>query len=106
MAKRESKDRKIAVGSGLAIPPIIKGSKYPWLDIVGDPDNKDAPAKHFFVECDTKEEAEKLKSSIHSSGVNFYLKRSMGLVPICRAMQIKEDGPWGVAAWSVVKEAN
>ncbi len=94
--KREIKDRPIVVGSGLTMPPVIKKSKYPWDAII--PEN-DEPPKHFFVQCEDEGEAAQLRTSIHSSGTNYYLKRNLNLVPVCRAMQV--DGKWGVAAVAI-----
>lgn len=89
------KDRRIVVlEETLDVPQLVKTSKYPW-----DALTEGAPlSKNFFVECDSKEEAEQIRSSVFSSGRNFYLKRHIPLRPECRVMQVGEA--WGVVCWA------
>jgi len=104
MAKRETKDRPISLGEGLELPPVLKKSKYPWDKIQPRPDDKeDAPARHFFVGCDDEQEATRLRSSVQAAGTNYYSKRRLDFVPLCRAMKL--DGKWGVAAQAIIKPA-
>lgn len=96
MAKVEHKVRTISTGEGLEIPPLVKKSKYPWDFLAA---NKPAE-KNFFVECENQAESDKLKSSVYSSGRQYYLKRKINRIPVVRSMKNKA-GIWGVAAWSV-----
>lgn len=61
----------------------VKRSIYPWDDLIPqeDDDPKKA-ARNFFVDCDDADAARALKSSVNSSGLNYFLKRRINLIPI------------------------
>jgi hypothetical protein len=97
-APKERKHREISIGEDLEIPPMVKESKYPWAEL-GKAEPKE---KYFFVGCENQEEADTLRSSVYSSGRNYFLKRKIARIPIVRVMET--DGRWGVAAWCGVEE--
>lgn len=80
------------------VPPLVKESIYPW--------DKLADAKplmtSFFVECDSKEEADTLRQSVYASGRTFYQKRGIQLRPVVRVLQMGDK--WGVNAWATIDE--
>jgi hypothetical protein len=87
----------IVFESGVAIPPQVKASKYPWAQLLGE------AGKTFFIPVGTEEEAETARNSIQSSGRNYYSKRELPFRAICRAMP-STDGTWGVRAWAVAQK--
>jgi len=72
----------------------VKRSIYPWADLT--------PGGNFFIACDDEDAARALKSSVNSSGLNYYLKRKIKLIPIVIVAKMK-DGGVGVLA-SVIKD--
>ena len=78
---------------------VVKKSIYPWDDLIPQKgDSPSAPARNFFVECGSRDEAKTMRSSINSSGLNYYLKRKLGLIPVVVASRIGEgeDETFGV----------
>ena len=59
----------------------VNRSIYPW-DSLGNGDG------NFFVECDDLDAARASKASIKSSGLNYYLKRQIKLVPVAVVVQM------------------
>ncbi len=87
----------------MAIPPIVKSSIYPWDSLIPqEGDESEAPARNFLVECADQEEAEKLRSSVYSSGRSYYQKRGTGLMPLCRVVENPpKSGNFGIGCWAV-----
>lgn len=73
----------------------VKTSIYPWQDLKSGDGN-------FFVACDDEAEARTLKGSIRSSGLNFYLKRKIKLVPVVVVAKI--DDAFGVVCSAIAAE--
>lgn len=61
----------------------VKRSIYPW-------DSLESAKGNFFIECDNDDAARSLKSSVNSSGLNYYLKRKINLVPVVIVAQVGE----------------
>jgi len=61
----------------------VKRSIYPW-------DSLTEVGSNFFIECDDIEEARQLKGSVRSSGLNYYMKRKIDLVPVVIAAQLED----------------
>lgn len=93
--KRQVEVDEISFPEDLELPPIMKESKYPWGMLAAHPPKK----KSFFVKCSDKQSAEDIRSSIFSSGRNYYLKRKINRVPVCRVMQINDVWGVGAQAW-------
>ncbi len=53
----------------------VKKSIYNWQDLKSG-------AGNFFVACDDEAEARALKGSVRSSGMNYYMKRKINLIPV------------------------
>ena len=80
---------------------VVKRSIYPWEKLIPQKDDKpDGPARNFFVECKDREEAAKMRSSINSSGQNYFLKRKIPLTPVITA-GVLPDGTFGVYCLAV-----
>jgi len=74
----------------------VKKSIYPWDDLIPQPDDaEDAPARNFLVACDDVDSARATMGSVRSSGLNFYLKRKINLVPVTSVVKLK-NGSIGV----------
>ncbi len=90
----------------MEIPPIVKSSIYPWDTLIPqEDDDPESPARNFFVECEDAGSAEKHRSSVYGSGRNYYLKRGLTLIPICRVVTLG-DGVVGVGCWVVDSSPN
>lgn len=94
--KKERKSRTITANVDKAdfeelVP--VKKSIYNWGDLKSGEGN-------FFVACDDLDEARALKGSIRSSGLNYYLKRKINLVPVVIVAQMK-DGSVGVLCTAI-----
>jgi len=97
MAKKERKNREITANvANFEELVSVKRSIYPWEDLKSGDGN-------FFVACDNEDEARALKSSINSSGLNYYLKRQIKLVPIVIVAKMG-DGTNGVLASAIATE--
>ena len=59
---------------------VVKSSIYPWADLI--PKGDAEPTGNFFVEAEDEAAARLAKSSINSSGLNYYLKRKLRLIPV------------------------
>jgi len=64
----------------------VKRSVYDWEFL------KENPEANFFVACDSEEEAKTLKSSINSSGQNFFMKRKINLLPVVIVVKLDAGG--------------
>lgn len=84
----------ISMTQGAEIPDIVKSSKYPW-DKLADAEPRSVG---FEVPADDKEDAERIRSVVYSSGRNYFLKRKKNLIPIVRMFE--RDGNWFVGAWA------
>ncbi len=73
----------------------VKRSIYPW-------DSLKNGAGNFFVECANADAARSLKGSVRSSGLNYYLKRQIKLVPV--VIVAKVDGTVGVLCSAIAAE--
>jgi len=84
MSKTEKKGRTIKtnVASFEELVPV-KRSIYPWESLKNGTGN-------FFIECDDLDAARSLKGSVRSSGINYYLKRKAGLLPVVIVAQVGE----------------
>jgi hypothetical protein len=97
MAKKERKNRVITANvANFEELVSVKRSIYPWESLVED------PGGNFFVECDDETEARTLKSSVNSSGLNYYLKRKINLVPVTTVAKLGEK--FGVVCMVIVAE--
>ena len=74
---------------------VVKKSIYPWEDLGSGDGN-------FFVACDDEAEARSLKSSLVSSGLNYYLKRKIKLVPVVVSVKIGDE--FGVLCSAIAAE--
>ena len=98
--KRPRVKRTIHSQVDMRVPQLVKSSIYPWDSLVPqDEDDPNAPARNFLVECASLEDAEKIRSSIYSSGRNYFQKRGTGLMPLCRV--VDSDGLIGVGCWAI-----
>ena len=71
----------------------VKRSIYPWDDL------KEA-GSNFFVEFDDLDKAKTAKASIKNSGLNYFLKRKINLVPMLKVCKL-ESGAVGVLCIAV-----
>lgn len=97
-APKTRKVRPISIQENIEIPPMVKESKYPWGELA----EATPKEKNFFIECESEEEANRLRSSVYSSGRNYYLKRKIARVPVVRVIQVGDS--FGVGAWSVADD--
>jgi len=98
MADKKRVSRKIETNVGDFEELVsVKRSIYPWDSLI------DNPGGNFFIECEDEDAARSLKSSVNSSGLNYYLKRKINLVPVCAVARMK-DGRNGVVATAIVAE--
>lgn len=102
--KEESKKREmsivdpdqVSVGGEIEFPPVLRESKYKWGSLLA----ADPGKSHIFVEFPSKEEASKARSSIQSSGLNYFRARELPLKVKARVVEL-DDGRIGVAAITV-----
>ena len=66
----------------------VKRSIYPWDDL-------QEVGANFFVEFDDLDKAKTAKASIKNSGLNYFLKRKINLVPALKVCKL-ESGVVGV----------
>jgi len=96
MAKRERVNRTIIADvTDFEELVSVKKSIYPWEDLEG--------GGNFFVECDDLEEARGLKSSVNASGLNYYLKRKINLIPVLAVAKLK-NGKVGIVCSAIAAE--
>ena len=62
----------------------VKKSIYPW-------DTLQSGDGNFFVACDDLDEARSTKGSIRASGLNYYMKRKVNLVPVAVVVKIGDE---------------
>lgn len=79
------------------IPAQVKGSKYPWAEILGK------PVKEFSIPFESEDEANAARTSIQSSGRNFYTKRDLPFRTIARTLP-DGKGKYTVHVWVVEKD--
>jgi len=96
MAKQEKKARSITSNvANFEELVSVKRSIYPWDSLKSGDGN-------FFVECDDLDEARASKGSIRSSGLNYYLKRKINLVPV--SVVVKMGDKVGVLCTAIAAE--
>jgi len=99
-ATRTKTDYSIEIG--LVRPPSVRDSIYPW-DELREAAEEQALAEDptqlvsFFVPCDDEDHANQSRSSIQSSGRNFYMKRGQRFNVVSSVVQ--EDDEHGVRSW-------
>lgn len=94
----------ITLGSGMTPPPLLKESKYPWDQLANKPYSEGAKdAAHFSVGFENKEDAVAARTSIFTSGRNYYQNRNMELIPVVRVMK-GDEGEWSVIAFARLEE--
>jgi len=97
MAKKERVSRTIQTNvANFEELVSVKRSIYPWDSLI------DNPGGNFFINCDDEEAARSLKSSVNSSGLNYYLKRKIDLVPVCIVAKLEDT--FGVLASAIAAE--
>lgn len=74
----------------------VKRSIYPWDSLVEN------DGGNFFIECTDEDEARKTKSSANGSGLNYYMKRKINLVPVCVVAKVGDK--FGVLATVIAAE--
>ena len=94
MAEKKRTPRKITANvQSFEELVSVKRSIYPWDDL------KEAGA-NFFVEFDDLDKARTAKASIKNSGLNYFLKRKINLVPMLKVCKL-ESGEVGVLCIAV-----
>jgi hypothetical protein len=89
---------KAQIVPDLGPPPAqLRGSKYPWNALVGN------PAQSFLITFDSEEAAHASRTTIQSSGRNFAQARDLNLRAVSRVLQHR--GKWVVASWLIVRQA-
>ncbi|MEE8113070.1 MAG: hypothetical protein V3T23_01825 [Nitrososphaerales archaeon] len=84
----------------------VKKSIYPWEDLVPqDDDDGDAPARNFLVAADDVDAARATMGSVRSSGLNYYLKRKINLVPVTSVVKLK-NGSIGVLCVAIAPSSD
>ena len=97
MAKKERAGRTVTQNVASFEELVsVKRSIYPW-------DTLKSADGNFFVECDDLDEARSVKGSVRSSGMNYYLKRQIKLLPVVIVAKL-EDGKVGVLCSAIAAE--
>lgn len=82
------------------VPPILGTSIYPWDKLA-----EYRPfEKSFFVECESKDDADTLRQSVYASGRVYYQKRKIERRPVVRVMEFGDPKQFGVMAWCNLDE--
>lgn len=81
---------KIQIGSGNAIPRMLKESKYPWAALL-----EGAPGELDFTIPMSQDDAEKLRVSVQTSGRSYYSARGIARRAVVRVVDE------GLRAWAL-----
>jgi hypothetical protein len=92
----------IVLETGVDIPRAVRGSKYPWAQLMSqslqDPDSLHS----FFAPVGSAQDAKTSKASIHASGSGFFSNRNLPFKVVTRVMSADGDPTlYGVRAWVV-----
>ncbi len=104
MAKRAARNIRANVTDTGEALLVTKSSIYPWDDLIPQKDDKaGASARNFFVDAEDAADAKTMKSSIISSGQNYYNKRRMPFTPVVVPTKQK-DGTYGCVCYAAAVE--